>query len=109
MILSTPCCHHQVFEQLNTDSKLGADLAPILQHSLLKQKLAVALTDALRCKRLEAAGYAVDVTELIDPENTPKNLMIRATRTPMSAAQKAKHEAEFNALQELAGVRIWSK
>jgi len=109
VILSTPCCHHQVFEQLNTDSKLGADLAPILQHSLLKQKLAVALTDALRCKRLEAAGYAVDVTELIDPENTPKNLMIRATRTPMSAAQKAKHEAEFNALQELAGVRIWSK
>ncbi len=107
VILSTPCCHHQVFDQLNTSSKLGADLAPVLRHSLLKQKLAVALTDALRCKRLEAAGYAVDVTELIDPENTPKNLMIRAVRAPMSAAQKAKHEAEFNALQELAGVRIF--
>jgi SAM-dependent methyltransferase len=107
VILSTPCCHHQVFDQLNASSKLGSDLAPILEHSLLKQKLAVALTDALRCKRLEAAGYAVDVTELIDPENTPKNLMIRATRTPMSAAQKAKHEAEFNALQELSGVRIF--
>ncbi len=107
VILSTPCCHHQVFEQLNAASKLGADLAPVLQHSLLKQKLAVALTDALRCKRLEASGYAVDVTELIDPENTPKNLMIRAVRTPMSAAQKAKHQAEFTAMQELAGVRIF--
>ncbi len=109
VILSTPCCHHQVFEQLNTSSALGADLAPVLRHSLLKQKLAVALTDALRCKRLEAAGYLVDVTELIDPENTPKNLMIRAVRTPMSAVQKAKHEAEFAALQELAGVKIWGE
>ena len=109
VILSTPCSHHQVMEQLSDDSKLGTDLAPVLKHSLLKQKLAVALTDALRCKRLEASGYAVDVTELIDPENTPKNLMIRATLAPMSDAQKAKHKAEFLALQELAGVRIWGE
>ena len=107
VILSTPCCQHQVMGQLTTASPLGQELAPILQHSLLKQKLAVALTDALRCKRLEAAGYAVDVTELIDPENTPKNLMIRAIRTPMSDAVKKKHAEEFQALQALAGVRIW--
>jgi SAM-dependent methyltransferase len=108
-ILSTPCCQHQVMGQLNTASPLGQELAPILQHSLLKQKLSVALTDALRCKRLEAAGYAVDVTELIDPENTPKNLMIRAIRTPMSEAAKKKHAEEFQALQALAGVRIWGE
>jgi len=107
VILSTPCCQHQVMGQLSTASSLGEALAPILQHSLLKQKLAVALTDALRCKRLEAAGYAVDVTELIDPENTPKNLMIRAIRTPMSDAAKQKHAEEFQALQALAGIRIW--
>lgn len=68
--------------QVNTDSFLGAKLSPILEHSLLKQKFCVALTDALRCKRLQAFGYSVDVTELIDPENTPKNLMIRAIRFP---------------------------
>ena len=84
VILSTPCCHHQLMDQLSTDSPLGRELSPLLAHSLLKQKLAVALTDALRCKRLEAAGYRVDVTELIDPENTPKNLMIRAILSPMS-------------------------
>lgn len=107
VILSTPCCQHQVMEQLTTSSPLGGDLAPLLQHSLLKQKLAVALTDALRCKRLEAAGYTVDVTELIDPENTPKNLMIRAIRTSMPEAVKKKHEEEFRSLEALAGVRIW--
>ena len=109
VILSTPCCQHQVMGQLTTTSPLGQELAPILQHSLLKQKLAVALTEALRCKRLEAAGYTVDVTELIDPENTPKNLMIRAIRTPMSEAAKKKHAEEFQALQALAGVKIWGE
>ena len=109
VILSTPCCQHQVMGQLTTASPLGQELAPILQHSLLKQKLAVALTDALRCKRLEAAGYTVDVTELIDPENTPKNLLIRAIRTPMSEIVKKKHAEEFQALQALAGVKIWGE
>ncbi len=107
VILSTPCCHHQVFEQLSGSSPLSQELSPILQHSLLKQKLAVALTDALRCKRLEAAGYTVDVTELIDPENTPKNLMIRAIRTPMTEANRKQHEEEFRALEALAGIRIF--
>lgn len=107
VILSTPCCQHQVMEQLDTTSALGKELAPILRHSLLKQKLAVTLTDALRCKRLEAAGYSVDVTELIDPENTPKNLMIRAIRAPMPEAVRKKHEKEFRALEALAGIRIW--
>ncbi len=107
VILSTPCCQHQVMGQLAVNSPLGQELAPILQHSLLKQELAVALTVALRCKRLEAAGYAVDVTELIDPENTPKNLMIRAIRISMSDAKKKQHEEEFRTLEALAGVRIW--
>lgn len=107
VILSTPCCHHQLMDQLSTDSSLGRELSPLLAHSLLKQKLAVALTDALRCKRLEAAGYRVDVTELIDPENTPKNLMIRAILSPMSDGDKAKHEAEFRALEAIAGVRLF--
>lgn len=107
VILSTPCCQHQINAQLSTSSELGSHLRPILEHSLLKQKLAVALTDALRCKRLEAAGYRVDVTELIDPENTPKNLMIRAIHANMSEREKEKHREEFRALSSFAGVSIF--
>jgi len=47
---------------------------------MLKQKLCDAATDALRGLKLEASGYSVDMPELIDAEETPKNLMIRATR-----------------------------
>ena len=109
VILSTPCCQHQLMSQVNTDSFLGAKLSPILEHSLLKQKFCVALTDALRCKRLQAFGYSVDVTELIDPENTPKNLMIRAIRSPMSDLEKSKHLQEFKELQALCGTDIYGE
>ncbi len=107
VILATPCCQHQLFSQVDLTSPLGRQLAPILEHSLLKQKFCVALTDALRCKRLRASGYAVDVTELIDPEDTPKNLMIRAVRTPMSREEREEALAEFRALQALCGTSLF--
>ena len=45
---------------------------------ILRQKLASTATDALRLLKLEAEGYRCDATELIDPEDTPKNVMLRA-------------------------------
>ena len=45
---------------------------------MLKQKLCDAATDALRLKYLESKGYSCDALELIDPEETPKNIMLRA-------------------------------
>lgn len=81
IILSTPCCHHEMSKQLSAPAD-GADmrstLAFILEHPILKQKLCDAATDALRVKRLESVGYTVTTLELIDPDDTPKNLMIRA-------------------------------
>ncbi len=73
VILSTPCCHHEMMRQLDTPA-----LSFITQHSMLKQKLCDAATDALRGLKLESFGYRVDMPELIDAEETPKNLMIRA-------------------------------
>ena len=77
VILSTPCCHHELNHTLNCPT-----LAFIAEHSMLRQKLCDAATDALRLKRLEALGYAVTALELIDPEETPKNVMLRALRIP---------------------------
>ena len=47
---------------------------------MLRQKLCDAATDALRLLRLEAQGYTTATTELIDPNETPKNVMLRAIR-----------------------------
>ena len=47
---------------------------------MLRQKMCDALTDAMRILKLESKGYSVDALELIDPEDTPKNVMIRAIK-----------------------------
>ena len=75
VILSTPCCHHEMNHTISCEA-----LSFISQHSMLRQKLCDAATDALRLKRLEACGYTVCALELIDPEETPKNIMLRALK-----------------------------
>ena len=93
VILSTPCCHHELNHTLNC-----APLAFIADHSMLRQKLFDAATDALRPKLLEANGYAVAALELIDPEETPKNVMLRALRKKhfeSSSAEASRLRAEY--------------
>ena len=75
VILSTPCCHHEMNRLLDCES-----LAFIADYSMLKQKLCDAATDALRLKLLEANGYDTAALELIDPEETPKNIMLRGIK-----------------------------
>ncbi|MBR2473962.1 MAG: SAM-dependent methyltransferase [Clostridia bacterium] len=76
VILSTPCCQHELNREMNCE-----ELAFATDYSILKQKIASAMTDALRARLLEIYGYKVTVCELIDPEETPKNVIIRAIKT----------------------------
>ena len=77
VILSTPCCHHEMNRLLDC-----RELDFIGRHSMLRQKLADAATDALRLTLLEANGYDAVSLELIDPEETPKNIMLRGVKKP---------------------------
>lgn len=76
VILSTPCCHHELFHTVKSQD---ADF--ILRNSILGQKFCDAATDSVRLLHLEAAGYHAEAVELIDPEETPKNVMLRAVRS----------------------------
>ncbi|MBR6410377.1 MAG: SAM-dependent methyltransferase [Clostridia bacterium] len=75
VILSTPCCQHELNHKLNCP-----ELDFIARHSMLRQKFCEAATDALRLLLLEANGYSVTALELIDPEETPKNILLRGIR-----------------------------
>ena len=89
VILSTPCCHHELNHTLNCPA-----LNFVAEHSMLRQKLCDAATDALRLKLLQANGYDVAALELIDPDDTPKNIMLRALRrTDADADTEAKRRA----------------
>ncbi|MBQ2805951.1 MAG: SAM-dependent methyltransferase [Clostridia bacterium] len=92
VILSTPCCHHAMSPALACP-----ELDFIAKHSILRQKLCDAATDALRLKILEAHGYTTAALELIDPEETPKNVLLRAVRKKHpdpASMQAARTEAE---------------
>ena len=102
VILSTPCCHHEMMHQLKPQ---GAFTDFLLEHSILKQKLADAATDALRCKVLEIHGYNVTALELIDPEETPKNVLIRGVkRKTISEKRIAELKAEYHNICDTLGI-----
>lgn len=103
VILSTPCCHHEMMHQLKPQGKTTDFL---LEHSILKQKFADAATDALRCKVLQIMGYEVAAMELIDPEETPKNVLIRGMkRRQTSQQQKEKWTQEYIEICQMLGIR----
>ena len=75
-ILATPCCHRELSQLLDCP-----ELGFIAENSVLRQKFCSAATDSLRLLKLRAAGYKADAVEFVDPEDTPKNVMLRANYT----------------------------
>ncbi|MBQ2719456.1 MAG: SAM-dependent methyltransferase [Clostridia bacterium] len=91
-VLSTPCCHRTLARYLSCPP-----LAFAAREPQLCQKLAESLTDGLRALRLTAAGYRVTATELTDPDDTPKNTLLRAVRDTGrgEAERRARAEDEY--------------
>ncbi len=107
VIMSTPCCHHEMMGQLKAKGEVTDVL---IKHSILKQKFADSLTDALRCKVLEINGYEVNALELIDPEETPKNVLIRAVKKgKMFSSDVEKLKAEYKQICDMFGINpyLW--
>jgi len=98
VILSTPCCHRYLDRKI-----VSPELSFVTRHPKLRGKLAEALTDALRCLRLEAAGYEVTAAELVDPDDTPKNTVLRAILRGDAVKMNEAKIAYENAKQFLLG------
>ena len=80
LVLAAPCCHHDVAAQLRK-APTPAPYAMLTRHGILRERFADTLTDALRAAILRLAGYRVDVVEFVESEHTPRNTLLRATRT----------------------------
>ncbi len=83
VILSVPCCQHELNKQIKNDL-----LSPVLQYGILKERMAALLTDGMRAQLLEEHGYRTQILEFIDMEHTPKNLLIRAVYTGKTCSQE---------------------
>ncbi|MDR1786232.1 MAG: SAM-dependent methyltransferase [Spirochaetaceae bacterium] len=98
-IIAVPCCQHELNGLLDKKS-CPPEFAPFLAHGLLKERFSALATDALRIEALEGAGYRVDALEFVDPEDTPKNLLIRAVK------KNRPPQGSGGALREALGVKL---
>lgn len=96
VILSVPCCQHELNKQIN--SRL---LQPVLKYGILKERMSALFTDGIRANLLEQAGYETQILEFIDMEHTPKNILIRAIRK--NGFQKRKKDELEELIRELHG------
>ena len=94
VILSVPCCQHEVNKQIRNEL-----LEPVLHYGILKERMSALITDAVRANLLESKGYETQILEFIDMEHTPKNLLIRAVKKGKTA--QAENTAKITRLDEM--------
>lgn len=94
VILSVPCCQHELFKQIDNEIH-----NPMLKYGILKDRLTEYLTDGLRGLKLEAKGYDVAMIEFTSLEHTARNIMIKAVKSRSENSEAAKKaQSEYEAL-----------
>jgi SAM-dependent methyltransferase len=82
LLLIAPCCHHDLQRQMQ---EIPEPWPMLTRHGIMRERLGDLLTDSFRTQILKILGYRVDAIEFIGGEHTPRNLMIRATKTGAKA------------------------
>lgn len=93
MIFSVPCCQHELNDQMKAES-----LSILTRYGIIQERVAALMTDSLRANLLECLGYKTQLLEFIDISHSPKNILIRASKTNISCEKKKKSLQEVEEL-----------
>lgn len=108
-IVLAPCCQHECLVQINhalaaRDTGTRSVWGPVVEHGILRVRLADLITDSLRSSALEALGYRAEAIEFVAAEHTTKNLMIRAVKRP-DRRREERAAREYRTLADAWGVK----
>lgn len=93
MIFSVPCCQHELNAQMKSE-----EFSILTRYGIIQERMAALMTDSIRANLLECAGYKTQILEFIDISHSPKNLLIRASKSKISDEKKEKSLKEVNNL-----------
>jgi SAM-dependent methyltransferase len=101
-IVLAPCCQHECLVQINhAIAQRGPGVwRPVVEHGILRARMADLITDSLRSSALEALGYRAEAIEFVAAEHTTKNLMIRAIKRPPNRAHEERALREYHELAD---------
>ena len=68
------------------------------RYGIVKERVSALMTDALRANLLEFLGYKTQLLEFIDISHSPKNILIRASKSNISKEKKERALKEVNDL-----------
>ena len=95
MIFSVPCCQHEFNAQMQTDS-----LSILTKYGIIQERIAALMTDSVRANLLESIGYKTQLLEFIDIAHSPKNILIRASKSNISKDKREKALCEVQNLMD---------
>ncbi len=85
MIFSVPCCQHEFNHQMKAEN-----LDILNKYGIIQERVAALMTDSVRGSLLESIGYKTQLLEFIDISHSPKNILIRASKSNISKEKKEK-------------------
>lgn len=95
MIFSVPCCQHEFNHQMKAEN-----LDILNKYGIIQERVAALMTDSIRGNLLECVGYKTQLLEFIDISHSPKNILIRASKSNLSKSKKEKSLQQVKALMK---------
>ena len=95
MIFSVPCCQHELNRQIQSDN-----FSILTRYGIVKERISALMTDTIRANYLITKGYKTQLLEFVELEHTPKNLLLRAVKAPLSEKTKQTAADEIQRLCE---------